>query len=279
MKRMLRPAAKEELVKKVNQHQEQIKKLKEEDHLAKQILWALSADEEVPEILDRLQNGHAYKSIVEWLDHSLRTDSETPPPINSQYSTSEDSDHEMKSPEPTHGMWESVTSDSATIDHLLHLYFKFVHPVHRLVNKVRFCESYTRYAKSFCSSILVNAMCAMACHLNLRRDGIEADFEELGLKFSDSVRLEIDALDRSVTAIQSFGVMFLVDLFRSNALRAASYLNTTSNILTRVEILETAGFREVLYDTLRGLHNLNVFVFRLSRYRCSKLIDLVSGRK
>lgn len=164
----------------------------------------------------------------------------------------------MKSPEPTHGMWESVTSDSATIDHLLHLYFKFVHPVHRLVNKVRFCESYTRYAKSFCSSILVNAMCAMACHLNLRRDGIEADFEELGLKFSDSVRLEIDALDRSVTAIQSFGVMFLVDLFRSNALRAASYLNTTSNILTRVEILETAGFREVLYDTLRGLHNLNV---------------------
>jgi hypothetical protein len=257
--------AKEELVKKVNQLQEQIKQLEEEDHLAKQILRALSAAEQVPEIIDRLQKGDAYKSITEWLDHSLSTDSDTPPPMKSQYSISEDSDHEIGSPDLTYDVWTSVVSDSATIDHLLQIYFEFVHPVHPLFNKDHFFDCHTRHSDSFCSSILINALCAMACHLHSRTNATEPEFEELGLKFSDSVRSEIDALDRSVTTIQTFAVMFLVDLFRSNALRAASYLKTASNILTRVETSEAAGFREVLYDTVRGLHNLNVSVSQLSR--------------
>jgi hypothetical protein len=51
---------KEELVK-------QIKELKAKYHLSELIPGALSTDEQVPEILQRLKAGEAYRSISEWL--------------------------------------------------------------------------------------------------------------------------------------------------------------------------------------------------------------------
>lgn len=254
------------MIKNISQLKEQIKELQVDDHLTKKILRSLSIDEKVPEILDRLRNGSGYKNIVEWLDCSTTTELETPPPTKLSYSISEASDHDIASPGLEFDTWTSVTSDSTIIDHLLELYFAYVHPVHTLFDKDRFFDSHKRHLGGFCSSTLVNALCAMACNLQTTTNEGGIDFVKLGLEFSGTVKAEIDAEDRTITTIQAFAVMFLVDLSHSNALRAASYLKMASSILARVEILEIDGFQEVWYDTVRGLHNLTVFVSDLAHW-------------
>jgi len=176
--------AKEELVK-------QIKELRAKDHLTEQILQALSTDEKVPEILERLKNGETYESIVDWLGRTPMEDFETLSPRESQHSTFEASDHEMSG--SSNFKWTSVTADSAILDHLFQLYFSWVHPVHTLFHEGHFVDSYKRQSDHFCSSVLVNAICAIACHLHSVADGDDIDFERLGTEFKDAVRESIDA--------------------------------------------------------------------------------------
>ena len=94
--------------------------------MTEQILQALSTDEQVPEILDRLKNGETYESIVEWLGRAPMDDYETLSPRLSQHSTFEASDHEMAGVSPTNFRWTSVTSNTAVLDHLFQLYFAWV---------------------------------------------------------------------------------------------------------------------------------------------------------
>ncbi|KAH8656216.1 hypothetical protein BGZ60DRAFT_385086 [Tricladium varicosporioides] len=242
--------AKEELVKQINE-------LKARDHLTEQILQALSTDERVPEILERLKNGETYEGIVEWLGRSSIEDLEALSPRTSQHSTIETSDHEMGGISSAF-KWTTVTTDSAVLDHLFQLYFAWVHPVHTLFSEGHFVDSYKRQLETYCSPMLVNALCAMACHLHSVADADEVDFERLGDKFSDAVRQEIDPEDRSVTTIQAFAVMFLVDCSYGRGLRATSYLQVATKSLSSLAYKEIDGFAEVWEDTVRGIQNLNI---------------------
>lgn len=242
--------AKEELVK-------QIKELRAKDHLTEQILQALSTDEKVPEILDRLKNGEAYESIVEWLGRSTIEDYETLSPRESQHSTFEPEDHEM-SGLPATARWTSVVSDNAVLDHLFQLYFAWVHPVHTLFSEGHFVDSYKRQSKTYCSSVLVNAICAMACHLHTATDTDEVDFEHLAGEFGDAVRAGINPADRNITTIQAFAVLFLVDCARGHGLRGSSYLQIATTSLSTVTYQEVDGFADVWKNTIRGVRNLNI---------------------
>jgi hypothetical protein len=238
----------------------QIKELRAKDHLTEQILQALSTDEKVTEIIERLRNGETYESIVEWLGRSPTGDFETLSPRESQHSTFEASDHEMSGVNSTNFRWTSVTSDTAVLDHLFQLYFTWVHPVHTLFSEGHFVDSYKRRSENFCSEILVNSICAMACHLHSGADADEVDFDGLRIEFSDAVRANIDAEDSSITTIQAFAVMFLVDCARSNGLRASSYLKIATGNLPTVIYIETEGFQEAWKNTVRGVRSLNVLV-------------------
>ncbi|CAG8961044.1 hypothetical protein HYFRA_00002584 [Hymenoscyphus fraxineus] len=241
--------AKEELVK-------QIKELKARDHLTDQILQALSTDEKVPEILERLKNGEEYESIVEWLGRSPIEDFETLSPRTSQHSTFEVSDdHEMGGIANVF-RWTTVTYDSAVLDHLFQLYFAWVHPVHTLFSEGHFVDSYKRQSDNYCSSVLVNAICAMACHLHSPTDTDEVDYERLREEFSNAVRVRLDPGDHTVTTIQAFGVMFLVDCARSKSLRASSYLRVAADMLLHVATTEVDP--EVWKNTIWGIQNLTV---------------------
>ncbi|KAF8861070.1 hypothetical protein BDZ45DRAFT_286779 [Acephala macrosclerotiorum] len=242
--------AKEELVK-------QIKELRVKDHLTDQILHALSTDEKVPEILERLKHGETYESIVEWLGRSPMEDLETLSPRESQHSTFETSDHEMGGVSAA-SKWTTITSDTAVLDHLFQLYFAWVHPVHTLFDEGHFVDCYKRQLDDYCSSVLVNAICAMACHLHPAVEGEEVDFEQLGAEFSEAMRIEIDPVGKRITTIQAFAVMFLVDCARANGLRASSYLRIATNNLRSVVPRDTEGFGEVWKNTVRGVRNLNV---------------------
>ncbi|KAN0098964.1 hypothetical protein V8E51_014627 [Hyaloscypha variabilis] len=176
-----------------------VKELGAKDYLTEQILQALSTNEKVPKILERLKSSETYKSIVEWLRQSPIDDFETLLLKESQHSTSEASDHETSGISSTR------------------------------LNEGRFVDSYKRQSENYCSSFLVNTICAMACHLHSVAEGDEVDFERLGGEFSDTVRGSIDAGDKSITTIQAFAVMFLVDCARADGLHASAYLRTPNS--------------------------------------------------
>ena len=216
------------------------------------ILRALSADQHASEILRRLKNGDTYESIVEWLGPSEGGDVTSP--TSSQHSALEHSDQEMDSTTSTFH-WTTVTSDSRALDHLFQLYFAWVHPVHTLFSEGHFVDSFRTNSRLYCSTVLVNAMCALACHLHTNAEPDES--EQLGKRFSDAVRADMDPHNGAVTTIQAFAVMFLVECARGSGLRASSYLKVAISLLSTVEVLEGDGFKEVLRNTRRGLRCLN----------------------
>jgi hypothetical protein len=249
-----------------------IRELREEKHFMERIFEALSHDERVPEVLERLKRQEMYESIVDWLGpsplhgiaRSPMQDFETLSPRESHHSTFEGSDHEMEGVHSTSFRWTTVTSNHAVLNHLFQLYFAWVHPVHTLFNEGLFVDCYKRHVDNYCSSVLVNAICAMACHLHSTSEGhenLEIDFKQLGMAFSEAVRADIVGEDKKVTTIQAFAVMFLVDCARSNTPRAAAYLKVATTKLPSIATLDSAGFNEVLKSTVRGIRSLNVFVF------------------
>jgi hypothetical protein len=240
--------AKEELVK-------QIKEFETRELLIQPILRALSTDQYIPEILRRLKNGDTYESIVEWLGPSEGVDVTSP--ASSQHSALEHSDQEMDATASTFH-WTAVTSDSRVLDHLFQLYFAWVHPVHTLFSEGHFVDSFRTNSPHYCSPVLVNAMCALACHLHTNAEPDES--EQLGKRFSDAVRADIDPHDGALTTIQAFAVMFLVDCARGSGLRAASYLKVATSLLSNIDVLEDDGFKEVLRNTRRGLRCLNRYM-------------------
>jgi len=248
--------AKEELVK-------QIKELRAKDHLTDLILQALSTDEKVPEILQRLKNGETYESIVECLGRTaINDDFEALSPRESQLSAVEtQGDVEMAGSGTGPFRWTTVTSDMGILDHLFQLYFAWIHPVHTLFSEGLLVDSYKRQSDKFCSSILVNAICALACHLHSGTETEDVDFEQMGVEFSDAVREDIDADDQSITTIQAFAVMFLVDCGRANALRASSYLRLAyTNLVVATKRTGGGGYDEVWRNTVRGVRNLSMSV-------------------
>jgi len=144
------------------------------------------------------------------------------------------------------------------LDHLFQLYFAWIHPVHTLFSEGHFVDAYQHQSNNYCSPLLVNSICAIACHLHTIDDADEVDFERLSTEFSDAVLLDIDAGDTSVTTTQSFAVMFLVDCARANALRASTYLKIATDNLQSVVILQHDDFSDVWKNTVRGVRNLNV---------------------
>lgn len=226
--------------------------------MTEQILHALSTNEKVPEILERLRNGETYDGIVEWLGRSPVADFETLSPRESHYSTYEASDHEMSGVGGSKPFWTKVTSDTVILDHLFQLYFAWIHPVHTLFSEGHFADSYGQHLETFCSSVLVNSICALACSLHSAIDGDEIDYERLGTEFSDAARKSLQPDDGSLTTIQAFAVMHLVDCARGNALRATAYLRISTLSLPRASYQDNDGFAESWKATVRGIRNLNI---------------------
>lgn len=247
--------AKEELIK-------QIKDLRTKDHLTEKILTTLSqsTSDQIPGILQRLRNGDSYAAIVEWLGHASVEDYDGVSPRESQQSTFEQSDHEMSGLANAAFRWTVVTTDTAIFDHLFQLYFAWVHPVHTLFSEGHFVESYKRPSPQFCSSALVNAICALSCHLHTYSESDEIDFEQLGQRFSEAARLTLDPNDESLITAQAFAVMFLVDSAQGRCLRGAGYLKISSQMLLTINIADYERFPEVTQQTFRGIRSLNMLV-------------------
>lgn len=134
-------------------------------------------------------------------------------------------------PDASSMQWTKVSSSPRLIKHLLELYFTWVHPLHMLFSELDFRQDFRMHRQTYCSSSLVNAICAMSCHLLDSEVGDEAighgDASTLREGFMDEARasLTVDNF-RQMTSIQTFAIMYLVDLSSGKARSAAGYLRS-----------------------------------------------------
>ncbi|KAH8804914.1 hypothetical protein F5884DRAFT_678291 [Xylogone sp. PMI_703] len=244
--------AKEELIR-------QIKELKSKDAPMEQILQSLSADNKASEIIDRLKQGESYENIADWLGRAPKTSEETSPGSSLAPTFERDSsDHGMTGLISAVPNWTPVISDTSVLDHLFQLYFAWVHPVHTLFSEGHFVDSYKNQSNLYCSSVLVNAICAMACHLHSVSETDDTDYEQLEADFTDAVRMQIDPQDKNITTTQALAVMFLLDCARAKCLRGSFYLELAKKHLTNIDEVSTEGFLTVLKETARGIRSLSV---------------------
>lgn len=167
----------------------------------------------------------------------------------------------------------------AVIDHLFRLYFSLVHPVHTLFSEGHFVDSFKSQSDDYCSTVLVESICAMACHLATNSDFGDIDFDQLGARFSDAARTRINPEDRRLTTIQGFAVLFLVDCARGRGLSGFSYLQIASNSLLHVAFSRDEAFLEVLMNTNRGIRSLCVYVYAPLVFLNPMLTWAVSGHR
>ncbi|TGO21641.1 hypothetical protein BPAE_0208g00120 [Botrytis paeoniae] len=223
-------------------------------HKAEKIFtWLANNTENEHDILERIKNRESITEIADWLE-SIESTGE------SQLSIYGSSNNELDGDLPNEFAWTTVTDDDEVIDHLISLYFTWVHPFYPLFNEGHFVKSMHRGSDEFCSHSLFNAICAMACYLHTIIDEDTIDYKRMGAQFSDLVRNSIDPQDNSLTNIQAFAVMFLVRCAQGRGLSGSVYLSIASRSMESLtpSNSDSVNYRQIWRETVKGLNSLNV---------------------
>lgn len=250
--------------------------LHETNEWIENILELLSSNGHSEEIKRRLREGDSHHSIAAWLgseppiaenvtmtEITHRNLINVVRRIENYYRGNEERRLEQASEQQQPFQWTRVTADGKLMKHLLNLYFTWVHPVHMLFSEVEFLDDFASRNRTHCSSALVNAIFAMACHL-LEDHGDDAagegiDVETLREGFMNEARSIIRPEDYTkMTAVQAFAIMFLVDLSSGKALRATGYLRLAADGLRSMKDSEHSA--EAIQVSLWGIHTLNTSV-------------------
>ena len=201
------------------------------------------------EIVNRLRKGETHQEIASWLltdphikDH-VGAEPDSQKHILDVVKRVEIHYHDHQSPVLETNFprkWTTVTRSPSVLRHLFNLYFTWVHPVHMLFSENDFKESYWREDSRYCSGPLVNAICAMACHL-LDHQGPDArsldiDAGQLREAFLTETRSDLSKEPHFVmTSVQAFAVMYLADLSSGKARSATAYLRCAADQLQGVD--------------------------------------------
>ena len=240
---------------------QEISALQHREALSTEILAALAADQEVPTILQGLQDHDDLSSIVRMIRSPSKSKSSTglssesydtsiASPLECYGSTgasSVDADYEnsLNSPAdmqaPKFGtaictkkspqlMWPQShyemssnacrgptdLSDHRLTKHLFSVYWVWVHPSHMILNMPRFVQSYEVVVETYCSALLVYAVCIAACkHLDSDWEAVEGkttDVAELRHNLIANARkLEATVDPDVIPNRQALAILSLVD--------------------------------------------------------------------
>ncbi|KFY50135.1 hypothetical protein V495_00342 [Pseudogymnoascus sp. VKM F-4514 (FW-929)] len=244
----------------------QIHELRAKNNLNERVIKALQSGDKAPGILRALSSGDSLESIVQSLGSQLVEEQDNVSPKGSPTSIVGGSEHEPETQIRSGFAWTIVTHESTVLDHLFQLYFAWVHPISTLFSEAHFVESYKGQNSRHCSSQLVNAMCALACHLHTQSEESELDSDQLGIQFSEAFLwlfseaflTGFDPDDKSITSIQAAAVMFLVELGRGFGLRGSSYLRLATESIAELSASSNEELPCVLKKTIQGIRCLNV---------------------
>lgn len=214
------------------------------------------------EIVKRLRAGDSYHSIAEWL-YEQRSISSGLQSLPASQNSLIDVVKNLERHHQSDGLsrrdslnvagipWTKVSSNRMLIGHLFDLYFTWVHPVHMIFSELEFKKSFRTNDETYCSSSLVNAICAMACHL-LGKDELESmkegiDVSMLRKRFMTEARTHLVPESYSrMTTVQTFAIMYLVDMGSGKARRATGYLRSAvENIKECDNNQQSAEAREI----------------------------------
>lgn len=222
-----------------NEHLEQ-----ETDLLGKKNGWiehimrSLQDDGQGHEIINRLKRGESHQAIAESLGRPLIG--------GSNASVSPTTEHEIsqaivqyhrelvENHDPRY--WTNVTQDPQLIEHLISLYFTWIHPVHMILDKGQFMSSFRDCSDLYCSPALVSIICAMSCHvlydIDAEDDQTKDAVDSLRNRFVDESRGLMRNVDyHKMTTVQTYVIMFLAEFGSGHGLIATSHLRLAVEVL------------------------------------------------
>ena len=242
--------AKEQMIREIQRLQRKNEYLEEEkDNLGEknswieQIIASLKDDGQGTEIISRLKRGESHQTVAEWLGRPLVSGrgGEHPQSLSptTEHSITEAITQYHKRMVEAHDprYWTNVTPEASLIEHLVLLYLTWIHPTHMLFDEQHFMESFRDCSDTYCSSALVNVICAMSCNLLHGEsweddDQTKAGIEIIRNKFMDETRALMRNTDyEKMTAIQTYAIMFLVELGSGHALMGTSHLRLAAETL------------------------------------------------
>ncbi|KAL8703629.1 MAG: hypothetical protein Q9201_003199 [Fulgogasparrea decipioides] len=222
------------------------------------------------QIIQKLRNGESSETIARWLcqQQPLSRSLHIIPPNERGLLDIVDAYEQQyrrqaglsygKDKDTLHYRWTQGSSSRTLVGHLFDLYFTWVHPVHMLFSENDFKESFRTNNAIYCSSALVNAICAMACHLVEPKD-VDDDVENvvaLGHGFMNQARQEIMPKNYlHLTSIQALAVMYLCELSSGKARSATGYLRAAAEFLKNARV--DGQSLEARQITLWGIQTLN----------------------
>lgn len=235
--------AKEQMVREIHRLQKKNESLEEEkDNLGvkndwiEQIMSSLKRDGQATEIIRRLKRGETHQAIAEWLGRPLTVATNLSPISERQLSEAIEEYHRGLVDNQDPRFWTDVTMDADLIAHLITLYLTWIHPVHALFDEKQFLTSFRGCSDTYCSASLVNAICAMSCHL-LYPDSddiseTQAAVKSLRDQFLDEARANMrEVHPQKMTCIQTYAVMFLAEIGSGNGSSATVHLRAATESL------------------------------------------------
>ena len=288
--------AKEQMIREIQRLQRKNEDLEEEkDTLGEknswieQIIHSLKENGTGPEIIGRLKRGESYRHIAEWLGQHFITaagiavDPHTLSP-NTERNITEaiHQYHRQMVEERDPRYWTNVTPEASFIEHLVSLYLTWIHPAHMLFDEERFMASFRNCSDTYCSSALVNAICAMSCcllhdELGDNNEQTAAGIAVIREKFMEETRsLMRNAEVEKMTSIQTYAVMFLVELSSGRALIGSSHLRLAAESLLSKHTSEQTSESEEI--AAWGILTLHTCVPKFMSSHCWKLTRAEHGQ-
>ncbi|EKG10126.1 hypothetical protein MPH_12726 [Macrophomina phaseolina MS6] len=269
--------AKEEMVRRIKSLEQQNAELqgsvREKDGQLEVIFDALKSSERGPEAIAKLRAGQPYQELVAWLGGppvgaigSLSPGSETRlVDIAQDYDDSMRMDTGSSSPEADTRTHWSFASPQIT-DHLIALFFTWVHPVHMLFSEYYFMKSFSDGDRKYCSPALVNMMCAMGCFYYVGQSGDETQAKALQRRFCENGLAEVAKEESgSLTFATTYALLFLVELGCNQARKASSHLRLAAESLVALD--RTPYTPAAVQVTSKGIHALSALWASLTYQR------------
>ncbi|KAL8822525.1 MAG: hypothetical protein Q9191_006738 [Dirinaria sp. TL-2023a] len=264
--------------------QSQNRDLQESSESSNIILETISKNGHDKDIIARLRAGDSYQEIADWLVEQVQIENlidDSPRfrrgllDVVKRYENEYQDDdglrrvQTLESNEPRI-LWTNVSSSHSLIGHLFDLYFTWIHPVHMLFSELDFKYSFRTTSGNNCSIALVNAICAMACHLleneGARKPKAPAKGHNLPIGNAQEARTLRNgfmtearkALTREnhkeMASVQAFAVMYLVDFSACKARHALGYLRASVENLSSAVKNQPLEAQQI---TTWGIHSLN----------------------
>ena len=248
--------AKEQMVREILRLQTKTKQLEgvnntleEKNNWFESIMASLKDDGHGSEIISRLKQGKSHEAIAHWLGRPLPQEiTSLSPNAERSFKSAIETYHRDLVDNQDPRYWTNVSLERDLIEHLVKLYFTWIHPVHMFFDEANFLESFKNCSDVYCSSALVNVICAMSCFLlqtAWRTDKIGGQIEGLSLEDTQAAISFLrdqfmaqtknalnDADPQKMTTIQTYAVMFLVDVASGKGLEATAHIRVSTEGLT-----------------------------------------------